>query len=75
MTVSLGQTATFSVTGAGTAPLSYLWLVNGVKVASATNSTYMTPAATAAADGTSLSVQVSNALGNVTSNPVTLHVD
>jgi hypothetical protein len=67
--------ATFSVTGAGTAPLSYLWLVNGVKVASATNSTYMTPAATAAADGTSLSVQVSNALGNVTSNPVTLHVD
>src|SRR5437868_7843997 len=42
--VTAGQTATFSVSAAGTAPLSYQWKKNGAAVNGASSSTYSTPA-------------------------------
>ena len=42
-TVVAGQTATFSVTATGTAPLSYQWQKNGAAISGATLSTYTTP--------------------------------
>src|SRR5207247_4802917 len=39
-TVTAGQTATFTVTAAGTAPLAYQWQKNGVNIAGATNRNY-----------------------------------
>jgi Right handed beta helix region len=75
MTVAAGQTATFSVTGAGTGPLSYQWLRDGVDLSGATGSTYTTPATAPADNGTVFSVRVSNSLAEVTSHPATLNVD
>ncbi|MCX8004390.1 MAG: immunoglobulin domain-containing protein [Burkholderiaceae bacterium] len=73
-TVTAGQTATFSVTAAGSAPLSYQWRRNGTDIAGATASTYTTPATTLADNGAQFTVVVSNAAGSVTSNPATLTV-
>src|SRR5207244_6044937 len=39
-TVTAGQPASFSVTAAGTAPLSYQWNKNGAAISGATSSTY-----------------------------------
>jgi hypothetical protein len=75
MTVAAGQTATFSVTGAGTGPLSYQWLRDGVDLSDATNSTYTTPVTIPADNGTVFSVRVSNSLAAVTSHLVILNVD
>src|SRR5207253_6083338 len=47
-TVSTGQTATFTVTATGTAPLSYQWQKNGTAIGAATTASYTTPATTAA---------------------------
>src|SRR5258707_13143881 len=43
-TVTAGQTASFSVVAAGTAPLSYQWQKNGANIPGATPSTETTPA-------------------------------
>src|SRR5882672_8119099 len=43
-TVTAGQTATFSVTASGTAPLSYQWKKNGTSISGATSASYTTPA-------------------------------
>jgi Immunoglobulin domain/Immunoglobulin I-set domain len=73
-TVTVGQTATFSVTATGTAPLAYQWSDNGTAIAGATSSTY-TSAATAIGDNNSkFTVTVSNAAGSTNSNPATLTV-
>src|SRR5438105_14451228 len=45
--VSAGQTATFTVTATGTAPLSYQWQKNGTAIGAATTASYTTPATTA----------------------------
>jgi sugar lactone lactonase YvrE len=74
-TVGLGQTATFSVKASGTAPLSYQWQKNGVDIPGATQSTYTTPPATAADNGSLFRVIVSNIAGSVTSNQKTLTVN
>jgi len=50
-TVTAGQTATFTVVAAGTAPLSYQWQKNGVNIAGATASSYTTPVTTTANSG------------------------
>ncbi len=74
-TVTVGQTATFSVTGSGTAPISYQWKKNGVSISGATSSSYNTPVTTASDSGSQFSVVVSNSVGNVTSNIEKLTVD
>jgi hypothetical protein len=53
-TVTAGQTATFSVTAAGTAPLSYQWRKNGANIGGATSASYSTPATTSADNGAQL---------------------
>jgi hypothetical protein len=74
-TVTVGQTATFSVTAAGTAPLSYQWQKNQVNIAGATSASFTTPATTTADSGTSFRVIVTNPVSNVTSNAATLTVN
>jgi hypothetical protein len=69
-----GQTATFSVTAAGTAPLSYQWQKGNTAITGATSASYTTAATTTADSGSQFSVIVNNAAGNVTSNAATLTV-
>ena len=71
--VTAGQTATFSVIAAGTAPLNYQWQQNGTAISGATSSTYTSPA-TRGDDGTVFTVVVSNTVGSVTSSPALLSV-
>jgi|GEM_PF-1148713 len=73
-TVTVGQTATFSVVAAGSAPLNYQWNKNGTAITSATSASYTTPATIASDDGAQFTALVSNNVGRVTSNPVSLHV-
>src|SRR5438309_2052142 len=73
--VIAGQTATFSVTAAGTAPLSYQWQNNGAAISSATSASYTTPATTTANNGAQFNVVVSNSAGSVTSSAATLTVN
>jgi hypothetical protein len=72
--VTAGQTASFSVTAAGTSPLGYQWRKNGTVISGATAATYTTTATTAADNGTQFTVVVSNSAGSVTSNAATLTV-
>jgi hypothetical protein len=74
-TINAGQTATFSVTASGTAPLSYQWLQNGTAIGGATSSSYTTPAESVSNSGTHFSVTVSNTAGSATSNTATLTVN
>jgi hypothetical protein len=74
-TVVQGQSATFSVSASGTAPLSYQWMKNGTTIRGATASSYTTPATTASDQGNQFSVAVSNSAGNAVSNPATLSVN
>src|SRR5580700_5311448 len=71
--VQVGQPATFTVAGSGTAPLTYQWTKNGTSVG--TNSNTYTIAAVAQSDNNAkIQVTVSNPAGNATSGPVTLTV-
>jgi hypothetical protein len=73
-TVSVGQTASFSVAANGTAPLNYQWRKNGSNISGATGASYTTPAAAAGDNGAVFSVVVSNSAGSVTSSGATLTV-
>src|SRR5213082_978086 len=73
-TVSAGQTATFTVTATGTAPLSYQWQKNGTAIGAATAASYTTPATTAADNGDQFTVVVSNDAGSMTSRAAALTV-
>jgi len=42
--VTVGQTASFSVAAAGAAPLSYQWQKNGANIVGATSASYTTSA-------------------------------
>jgi hypothetical protein len=72
--VTTGQTATFSVTATGTAPLSYQWKKNGATISGATAASYTTPVTTSADNASTFQVVVSNAAGNTPSTTVTLTV-
>jgi len=74
-TVTVGQTATFSVVASGTAPLSYQWQKNSTNISGATSSTYTTPATTSSDNGSTFLVIVSNSAGNAISNQATLTVN
>lgn len=73
-TVFAGKSAKFTVTATGAAPLHYQWRKNGQNIAGATKSSYATPPATLADNGSLYSVVVTNTLGSVTSNNATLTV-
>jgi acid phosphatase len=74
-TVTVGQTATFTVAATGTAPLSYQWRKNGSAISGATSSSYTTPATTSADNGAQFTVAVSNSTGSVASNAAILTVN
>jgi hypothetical protein len=74
LSVNAGQTATFTVVAAGTAPLSYQWQLNGTAIAGATAASYITPVTTTADSGQQFRVVVINSLGSITSNIATLTV-
>ena len=73
-TVVAGQTATFSATASGTAPLGYQWQKNGAPISGANSASYTTPPTTTQDNGAQFTVVVSNSAGNATSNPATLTV-
>jgi len=74
VTVTAGQTPTFTVVANGTAPLSYQWQKNGTNISGATGASYTTTATTSADSGATFAVVVSNSNGSVTSSSATLTV-
>ena len=74
ITVAVGQTASFSVTATGTAPLAYQWRRSGNAIAGATAASYTTAATSAADSGAAFSVVVTNSAGTVTSGTAILTV-
>jgi Immunoglobulin I-set domain len=72
--VTQGQTAAFSISASGTAPLSYQWSKDGAAISGATSASYTTPATSTSDSGSTYSVVVSNAVGSVTSSAAALLV-
>jgi len=72
--ITAGQTATYSVSASGTAPLSYQWRKSGTTIAGATAASYTTPATTAADSGATFAVVVSNSAGSASSRSALLTV-
>jgi hypothetical protein len=73
--VTAGQTATFSVAAAGTAPLSYQWRKNSANISGATAASHTTPATTSADNNAMFDVVVSNSVSSVTSVQAALTVN
>ena len=72
--VVVDQTASFSVTAAGTGPFTYQWKKDGVNIDGATSSTYTTPASVIGDNNAVFTVQVGNSAGTVTSSSASLLV-
>lgn len=71
--VRVGQSATFSLTASG-GGLSYRWFRNGVLLDGVEGSTYTTPEATHADDGTRYWVEISNLNGTTETRHAVLNV-
>ena len=74
-TVTEHQTATFSVSAHGTAPLSYQWQRGTNDLAGATAASYTTAATVTGDSGATFRVVVTNAAGKVTSDAARLTVN
>ena len=74
LTVTQGQTAAFSVTADGTAPLGYQWYFNTNTMLSGQTATNLSIANAQATNAGAYSVRVSNSGGSVTSAVATLTV-
>jgi glucose/arabinose dehydrogenase len=74
-TVLQGQPATFTVTAAGSTPLSYQWQRNQVDIGGATSSSYTIPSASLSDNGAKFRCVVTNGFGSATSNEATLTVN
>jgi hypothetical protein len=72
--VTEGQTASFLLEAAGTAPFAYQWRVDGVDIAGATKAAYTTAILTTEDDGQSYSCLVSNEAGEIESAVAILQV-
>jgi hypothetical protein len=70
-TAALNGQATFTVSAAGTAPLTYQWTLNGAAISGATSAALQLSSITSSQGG-SYEVQVSNAAGTVSSNAAVL---
>jgi hypothetical protein len=73
--VIVGQTATFSVTATGSAPLSYQWYKNGSAISGANSTSYTTPATALTDNGAQFNVVVTNSVSTATSNTAILTVN
>ena len=58
LTVTAGQTATFSVAATGTAPLTYQWQKNAANISGATSASYTTPATASSDNGSTFGPSV-----------------
>lgn len=74
-TVNAGQTATFTVTATGTAPLTYQWQKNQANIQGATSQSYTTPVTMTTDNGEKFDVVVKNSAGSKTSNQAALTVN
>jgi hypothetical protein len=74
VTVTVGQTATFTVQATGSATLSYQWQKATTAIVGATSASYTTAATTGSDSGSQFTVVVSNSAGSVTSSAATLTV-
>jgi hypothetical protein len=74
-TVTVGQTATFSVVAVGTAPLTYQWQKNNANISGATSATYTTPPTVSGDNGATFRVNVTNTVTSIMSNVATLTVN
>src|SRR5207248_2515823 len=70
-TVTAGQTATFTVVAAGTAPLSYQWQKNGANISETGTAHDGTPVTTRSDKRATAGEEVSNRVGTVTRNKAT----
>jgi len=70
----LGETATFVADAQGTPPLSYQWSKNATVISGASAASYTTPPVSAADNGSTFTVTISNAVGSITSSPALLTV-
>jgi len=75
VTVSVGDTATFTVTASGTGPLFFHWQKNDVDIPYATSLYYITPPAQTSNNGDHYRVRVTNAQDSQTSSAATLTVN
>jgi hypothetical protein len=73
-TVTVRQTAVFSVMATGTAPLTYQWQKNNANISGAMGASYTTPATASGDNGATFRVVVTNSAGSATSNSATLTV-
>lgn len=74
LTVTAGQSASFTVAASSTTPLTYQWSRNGIAISGATGPTH-TIASAQTGDAGSYTVVVTNSAGNATSNAATLTVN
>jgi phosphoesterase family protein/putative Ig domain-containing protein/immunoglobulin I-set domain protein/Ig-like domain-containing protein len=74
-TLTAGQSASFSVSASGTAPLAYQWKKGGAPISGATSNSYSTGPTTAGENGAIFTVTVSNSAGAATSDPADLTVN
>jgi len=73
-TVTVGQSAQFSVTASGTGPFTYQWQRNGGNINGATGPSYTLTNAQLVDSGARFRVNVANSAGNLYSNEATLTV-
>src|ERR1700730_3700911 len=73
-TVTVGETAAFTVTVTSSTPLNYQWQRNGTAILGATSSTYTTPATSTSDNNAEFRSVVSNTVGTVLSSTATLTV-
>ncbi len=74
VTVSVGQSATFSVSASGSAPLSYQWQRNGENISGANGASYKVSSSGLFDNGARFRVIVANSAATVTSNEAILTV-
>ncbi|MBI5472916.1 MAG: immunoglobulin domain-containing protein, partial [Ignavibacteriae bacterium] len=72
--VTVGTTATFTVTASGYPAPTLQWQKNGVAISGATSSSYTTPAVVLADNGATFRCVATNSQGTATSNSATLTV-
>src|SRR5207247_7359638 len=72
-TVTSGQTATFSVAAAGTAPLAYQWKKNSVAISGAMSSAYTTAATTSSDSRSEVHMSELKSRGDLVCSPALLN--
>ena len=73
--MTVGQTATFFVVAAGTAPLTYQWQKNNANIFGANSASYTTPPTVSGDNSATFRVMVTNPVTSIMSNPATLTVN